>query len=123
MAEPKGIQDANPDAPAAQPTGIRPYRESDLKEVRMMVGTSVMEGLARANKQSEFCRIHHSGTSTESPSIAYFHPLILTIYIVTALALDYHLGWLPREDIWWSPISLLTGFGAAALPLLGVVEL
>jgi hypothetical protein len=62
----------------------------DLKEVRMMVGTSVMEGLARANKQSEFCRIHHSGTSTESPSIAYFHPLILTIYIVTALALDYH---------------------------------
>ncbi|GHJ89064.1 hypothetical protein NliqN6_5466 [Naganishia liquefaciens] len=104
MAEPKGIQDANPDAPAAQPTGIRPYRESDLKEVRMMVGTSVMEGLARANKQT------------------YFHPLILTIYIVTALALDYHLGWLPREDIWWSPISLLTGFGAAALPLLGVVE-
>lgn len=67
MAESKGIQDANPDAPAAQLTGIRPYRESDLKTVRMMIGTSVMEGLARANKQSKsyrFCKPTSSHADT-----------------------------------------------------------
>jgi hypothetical protein len=52
MAETKTTtEDAKPDD-TPQPTGIRPYRESDLKTVRMLIGTSVMEGLARANKQS-----------------------------------------------------------------------
>ncbi|KAJ9093185.1 hypothetical protein QFC21_006502 [Naganishia friedmannii] len=92
------------EAPPRLPTGIRPYEERDLKTVRMMIGTSVMEGLARANKQT------------------YFHPFILTFYIVLSLVLDYYSGWMPRDDIWWSPIALLTGFGAAALPLLGIVE-
>ncbi|KAJ9105591.1 hypothetical protein QFC19_003573 [Naganishia cerealis] len=96
--------DAKPDEHPRPATGIRAYEEKDLKTVRMMVGTSVMEGLARANKQT------------------YFHPLILTLYLTVSLLLDYRLGWVPRHDIWWSPIALLTGFGAAALPLLGIVE-
>lgn len=126
MPESKDTTDAKPDATVAQPTGIRPYRDGDLKTVRMMIGTSVMEGLARANKQSTFRSLFflfQLFVVLIVCPVAYFHPLILTLYIVTALGLDYYMGWLPRDDIWWSPVSVLTGFGTAALPLLGVVEL
>lgn len=46
------LTDAKPNEKTEQSTGIRPFQEKDLKVVRMMIGTSVMEGLARANKQS-----------------------------------------------------------------------
>ncbi|KAJ9110821.1 hypothetical protein QFC22_006678 [Naganishia vaughanmartiniae] len=112
--------DAKPidEASSCLPTGIRPYQEKDLKTVRMMIGTSVMEGLARANKQIPLTHFPFLLARLE----AYFHPLIITFYVVLSLGLDYYSGWMPRDDIWWSPIALLTGFGAAALPLLGIVE-
>lgn len=119
------LTDAKPNEKTAQPTGIRPFQEKDLKVVRMMIGTSVMEGLARANKQSTSHRqlVMDGRRGADYANAAYFHPLILTLYVLTALILDFSVGWLPKKEIWWSPISMLTGFGAAALPLLGIVEL
>jgi uncharacterized membrane protein (DUF485 family) len=54
---------------------------------------------------------------------AYFTVKIFVPYVVLSLLLDYAIGWWPTPDIWWSPISLVIGFGAVALPGLFIVEL
>ncbi|KDQ16879.1 hypothetical protein BOTBODRAFT_53545 [Botryobasidium botryosum FD-172 SS1] len=91
-------QRANGDLPVAE---IRPFRASDLKEVRMLLGMSVMEQLASANKQ------------------AYFRPVVIGTWIALSAMFVQYMNWYPRTDVGiLGYLAPLPAFASCAVPIM-----
>ncbi|KAH7915808.1 hypothetical protein BJ138DRAFT_1122328 [Hygrophoropsis aurantiaca] len=84
---------------------IRPYRPSDEKLVKFILGKSTMEGLAVANQT------------------AVFHPVTLSIWVALSCIMIQILDWWPKPQYGWlGNLAPLPAFGCWAMPVLYFID-
>ncbi|ORY34774.1 hypothetical protein BCR39DRAFT_596661 [Naematelia encephala] len=90
---------------AQESTYVRVFDPAtDAKEVRMLIGQGVMEGLAHANRK------------------VLTYPLSLTVWVGLAAVFNYATGLVPKSGEPLTYLSPLIGFAAVALPLMFIPE-
>ncbi|EGN92965.1 hypothetical protein SERLA73DRAFT_116601 [Serpula lacrymans var. lacrymans S7.3] len=86
---------------AEKPACIRTLQPSDEKLVRFMIGKSIMEPLADANRR------------------AVFHPLVISIWVALSSVMVQLLGWWPKPEYgWMTYLAPLPAFGSWGVAIL-----
>ncbi|ELU38511.1 hypothetical protein AG1IA_07447 [Rhizoctonia solani AG-1 IA] len=103
---------------------IRPFHPKDSKEVHMLVGMSAMEQLAIANRKCGHvidCRVY---LLTHSFDTAYSHPLLISLWILSASVLIqvFHLWPSDSEQGWISYLSPVPPIAGIAVPFLFAMD-
>jgi len=99
-----GTQEVNPptaETSVGKPV-IRPFREDDMKEMKLLLGMSAMEPLQTANYR------------------AYTHPLILSIWIGLSSIFIRIIGWWHTQQFGW--LGWIPSSAAMGYPILFAID-
>jgi hypothetical protein len=119
--------------PEPKPARIRPYKPSDEKPVRFMIGQAQMEALAYANNRSTFLffsisflyffRAPSRADEPPPPVPAYLHPVTLAIWIAVSAMFAQYMRWWPNAEYGFlSWLRMLPAFFAPAVPIMFFID-
>lgn len=105
---------------------IRAYEDDDNKQVRFVIGKSNLESLAIANRRGQCPPSSDNSlplTVVTIFSLAYIHPLSISLWILASCILIQYMQWWPsNEQGFLGYLSPLPALGSMAVPIMFLVD-